>query len=60
MTWKYCTLEVIRDKIIEISFDRGHHCYVGNCYLLRYLLIFLAIKTHMFSRVNDTAITGQY
>jgi len=22
-------------KIIEISFDRGHRCCVGNCYLLQ-------------------------
>jgi len=32
MTWKYC-IEV-EWKIIEISFKKGRHCYVGNCYLL--------------------------
>jgi len=32
MTWKYCV--EVECQIIEISFERGHHCYVGNCYLL--------------------------
>jgi len=28
MTWKYCV--EVEWKITEISFEREHHCYVGN------------------------------